>query len=151
MKFVPVSTERIEALIQLEQAASRYPWTALMLNDSLRAKADCCEIQNDDVVIGYWLVQRVLDEAELLNFVIFKPYQAQGFGQCALRKLKQDLQSQTIKKFFLEVRESNRAAKRLYQNLGFEIIHQRANYYHTSEIGGEEKEDALIMRCNLKG
>lgn len=148
MIFVPVSAGRVEVLIKLEQAASQYPWTDSMLDGSLQGKAECCEIQLNGALIGYWLVQRVLGEAELLNFVIFKPYQAQSFGSKALAKLKLDLQKQTIENLFLEVRESNLAARKLYEKTGFDVINRRPDYYHTdAEDGG--KENALLMRCVL--
>lgn len=91
-------------------------------------------------------MQWVLDEAELLNIVIFKPFQSQGFGSEVMRKLKLDLVDSGIKKLFLEVRASNEIAKALYEKMGFEVVHTRRNYYRLAK---QKAEDALIMRCSL--
>lgn len=41
---------------------------------------------------------------------------------------------------FLEVRQSNQNAQRLYHYFGFEIVGKRPNYYH------QPIEDAIIMK-----
>lgn len=92
------------------------------------------------------MVQRVLDEAELLNIVVFKSFQSQGFGSEIMRKLKLELAGSRIKKLFLEVRASNEIAMALYEKMGFEVMHTRRNYYRVEK---QKAEDALIMRCSL--
>ena len=46
---------------------------------------------------------------------------------------------------FLDVRESNRAAARLYERLGFKRIGKRRGYYPA--MGG--REDSLVMELVL--
>lgn len=149
MKFAPLAVGQLEALTQQERDASRYPWTFSMLESSLLSKADGCAIKVDNTVIGYWLVRCVLDEAELLNFVIFKPYQAKGLGLQVLIKLCAKLKQEAINTFFLEVRESNVPARNLYKKAGFTSIHRRSDYYPAGNAGNSGKENALLMRRTL--
>ncbi|HXF95509.1 MAG TPA: GNAT family N-acetyltransferase, partial [Gemmatimonadales bacterium] len=44
---------------------------------------------------------------------------------------------------YLEVRESNTVARRLYRRLGFEEVGRRARYYRRPE------EDAVVLRAAL--
>ena len=46
---------------------------------------------------------------------------------------------------FLEVRDSNRSAFRLYERYGFNEIGRRRDYYPA--VGG--REDAVVMACTL--
>lgn len=144
--FSPLKRSAIDALIRLERGATPYPWTVQNLKNSFEASADCYLIERKGESIGYYVVQWVLDEAELLNIVIFKPFQSQGFGSEVMRKLKLELADSGIKKLFLEVRASNEIAKALYEKMGFEVVHTRRNYYRLAK---QKAEDALIMRCSL--
>jgi ribosomal-protein-alanine N-acetyltransferase len=142
----PLKRSAIDALIRLERDATPYPWTTQNLRDSFEASANCHLIERNGEPIGYYVVQRVLDEAELLNIVVFKPFQSRGLGFETIRKLKLELAGSGIKKLFLEVRASNAIATALYEKMGFEVVHTRRNYYRLAK---HKTEDALIMRCFL--
>lgn len=146
--FLPIEHDAIEALILLEGGATPYPWTTQSLSESFEASADCYLIEHQGQSIGYCVMQSVLDEAELLNIVIFKPYQSQGYGAKAIQILKQKLIDSGIKSLFLEVRASNHIAQALYEKMGFEVVSIRQNYYRTEN---QATEDANVMRCSLKG
>jgi ribosomal-protein-alanine N-acetyltransferase len=145
--FSPLRRDAIEGLIRLEIAATPFPWTNRNLVDSFESSANAYLIEHQGESIGYCVVQRVMDEAELLNIVIFKPFQSQGLGAEVIQKLKQELAGSGIKSLFLEVRASNLIAKTLYEKTGFTIINTRRSYYR---VTNQKAEDALVMRCNLK-
>ncbi len=146
IKFSAVRRNEIDVLTRREASITPHPWTARNLNDSVDASADCHLIKREGRSIGYCVVQSVLDEAELLNVVIFKPYQSRGFGAKVIQKLKSELAESGIINMFLEVRASNLIAKALYEKTGFEVVSIRQNYYRA---GNQVKEDALVMRCSL--
>jgi ribosomal-protein-alanine N-acetyltransferase len=58
----------------------------------------------------------------------------------------ESLIKQGIKRLFLEVAETNQAARKLYERLDFEIIGERQGYYR-SENG--ERLKAHVMSKNL--
>ncbi len=138
----------VQRLIELESEATPHPWSESMLLSSLDAGAQCQLIESNGVRTGYYVLQRVLDEAEILNIVIFKAHQKQGLGHGTLSVLKSALQKNDTKTLFLEVRRSNTAARALYAAAGFQLMHIRSGYYRPRSKD-QAAEDALLMRCEL--
>lgn len=139
------SSEQVEDLVERERLTTPHPWTASSLKGSLLGSADCLLIQKHKDTLGYLVVQQVLDEAELLNFVIFKPHGSKGYGYAALLKLQDQLLSAGIRKIHLEVRASNHVARALYQKAGFTRTALRANYYRPGGASVADREDAILM------
>ncbi|MCG2973902.1 ribosomal protein S18-alanine N-acetyltransferase, partial [Escherichia coli] len=83
-------------------------------------------IQNK--LAGFCILQPVLDEANLLLMAIEPRQQGRGLGFDLLDASINLLSNQPVQ-IFLEVRESNAAAIRLYEKSGFHQIDLRRNYY----------------------
>jgi len=88
-------------------------------------------------VTGF-LVWRPLGEGEceLLNLVVDPARRRQGVGRQLLDGLLQG-QGNTV---FLEVRESNLAARNFYKSLGFKEVSTRKEYYD------QPSESAIVMK-----
>ena len=87
----------------------------------------------------------VLDEMHLLNICVDPDVQGQRLGSRLLHSMEclaQEWQAQTC---FLEVRQSNFAAIRLYLNTGFNEVGLRKGYY-PAKLG---RENAIIMAKTL--
>lgn len=85
-------------------------------------------------VVGFLLWRAVaLDEAEILNLAVHPEFRRQGVGLELLRGL-------SVPRIFLEVRESNHAARALYRRAGFEECGLRRKYYDNPP------EDGIVMR-----
>jgi [ribosomal protein S18]-alanine N-acetyltransferase len=101
-------------------------------------------LEKDNVVQGF-IVGRALDEEwEIENIVIAGPAQRRGFGSLLLGEflgLARDRRAHTV---FLEVRESNLAARRFYEKWAFEESGRRKRYYH------EPEEEAVVYRLGLE-
>jgi ribosomal-protein-alanine N-acetyltransferase len=97
--------------------------------DSLVTKFYVAIINNE--VVGYIGRYELLNEAEILNFVVDETYQRQGIGQMLFNKVEEDLPN--LEKMTLEVRESNTKAKNFYTKNGFKQISIRKNYYKNNE------------------
>lgn len=93
-------------------------------------------IENDDVVIGYIGRYYFFQEAEVLNFVVDKSYQRQGYGQKLFDKMVEDMKD--VKKITLEVRASNIKGINFYTKNGFKQVGVRKKYYKNGE-------DALLL------
>ncbi|PWF32529.1 ribosomal-protein-alanine N-acetyltransferase, partial [Yersinia pestis] len=76
-------------------------------------------------------LQPVLDEANLLLMAIDPAQQGQGLGYQLLEASVAMLKNNPVQ-IFLEVRESNLAAIKLYEKSGFHQIDLRKNYYPNS-------------------
>lgn len=95
-------------------------------------------LDEGDGLLGFLLAQRVLDEAELAKIAVHPEMRGKGLGDALLSALIAMLGADVT--LFLEVRESNRAAMRLYQRHAFVQAGLRKRYYHNPDEG------AVIMR-----
>ncbi len=132
----------IELLVALEQVATDHPWNLAVLSGSFSAGHGIFLLEDMHRVLGYAVFSTVLNEAELLNFVIAAPAQAKGVGTQFLTALLQRHELADIVTLYLEVRESNQAAIRLYEKLGFKFVELRKGYYPTTS---EIRENAVLM------
>ena len=84
-------------------------------------------------------------EAHLLNVCIAREYQGNGYGKRLIRRMIDVARWHRAERIFLEVRPSNTAAIALYDQLGFNEIGRRPNYYP----GKRGREDAIVMAIEL--
>ena len=89
----------------------------------------------------------VLDESELLIIGTAPSMQRQGIGRALLAELEAELARRGASSLYLEVRESNIPARRLYEQNGFVVVGRRRGYYR--HLSG--REDAVLMRRELPG
>jgi [ribosomal protein S18]-alanine N-acetyltransferase len=84
---------------------------------------------------GLWLL---LDEAHIATIATHPQWRGCGLGLWLLLALLDEAIRRGAALSTLEVRVSNKPARRLYEKLGFEQAGERSNYYR-------DGEDALIM------
>jgi ribosomal-protein-alanine acetyltransferase len=96
-----------------------------------------------DGVAGFVIAREVAGEWELENIVVAPRLQGRGIGSALLGELCDRVRSAGGTKLLLEVRESNAAARRLYESQGFNVTGRRKNYYSNPE------EDALLFEKNF--
>ncbi len=94
----------------------------------------------EDSIAGYVVMMSVLDESEVLNIAVDSHQRGKSLGSMLLDKCLEEAESRGSKSTFLEVRESNEAAIRLYRSRGFEEVSRRRGYYRSPV------EDALVLR-----
>ena len=94
---------------------------------------------------GFLIYSRVLDEASIDNVVVDRAHQGRGFGRALLNEALSQMRLARLKRCLLEVRESNVAARALYENNGFIVDGVRPRYYKTEQ----GREDALLMSRRL--
>jgi [ribosomal protein S18]-alanine N-acetyltransferase len=90
-------------------------------------------------VIGHLLDQ----ECEIENLVVASDFRRRGWGSKLLRSLIDAAHQAGATAFFLEVRESNLAARALYNRTGFVENGRRKRYYR------EPEEDAIVLTFRL--
>jgi [ribosomal protein S18]-alanine N-acetyltransferase len=92
---------------------------------------------HEDGVAGFLVMRRTApDEGEILNLAVSPDFRRQGV---AARLMGTALQSFNGA-FYLEVRESNEAAQKLYKSLGFQELSRRPKYYQSPP------ETAIVMK-----
>ena len=90
-------------------------------------------------VIGFVIARCATAEWEIENVVVTRERRNQGIGMKIIRELLLKAQAAGATSVLLEVRESNLAARRLYEKVGFSTQGRRRNYYRDPE------EDALLL------
>jgi [ribosomal protein S18]-alanine N-acetyltransferase len=98
-------------------------------------------ISEEDVdrVVGFAIARCTTTEWEIENVVVAREQRRRGLGIKIIRELLIEAHSAGATSVLLEVRESNMAARRLYEKLGFSQQGRRGNYYR------EPEEDALLL------
>ena len=88
-------------------------------------------------VVGFVVSRTVAEgETELLNLAVAPEFRRQGVG----RKLMESLLAGSRGVTYLEVRESNLAARKFYNYLGFQEVSLRPGYYQSPP------EAAIVMK-----
>ncbi len=98
-------------------------------------------LKDEDRVLGYFLAQCVLDEMEILRIAVDPACRRKGYGRQILSTVKKMAFEQRIAWCYLEVRESNAAARCLYESSGFTSYGKRKGFYRQPD------EDAVIMKA----
>lgn len=98
----------------------------------------------ENAVAGYVVAFSVGDDAEVLNVAVDLKFRERGLAGQMLDAALIELGARGVRTAFLEVRESNAAARSLYRSRGFIEIGRRSNYYR------RPVEDALILRRSLQ-
>jgi len=85
--------------------------------------------EEDGVLRGFLIARITGDECELENVVVAEASQRRGVGSKLIRALIVAARDRNVARIFLEVRESNAAARALYEKCGFAIHGRRKSYY----------------------
>jgi ribosomal-protein-alanine N-acetyltransferase len=95
-------------------------------------------------IVAFLVARRIDVEWELENIVVADAARRQGLGTLLLSGLVAHVRSEAGRGIFLEVRESNQKARKLYQKLGFEESGLRKNYY------ANPIENAILYRMRMQ-
>ncbi|MCH5462219.1 ribosomal protein S18-alanine N-acetyltransferase [Lactobacillus sp. LC28-10] len=98
-------------------------------------------IYEGDRLIGYVGAIKVLDQVDITGVAVDPAHQREGRAMSLLHTLISSLPTDT--QVFLEVRESNVAARHLYQRAGFVAVNVRKAYYTNPD------EDAILMKLSV--
>jgi [ribosomal protein S18]-alanine N-acetyltransferase len=97
-------------------------------------------IEEDSRIAGFLVARSTTDEWEIENIAIAGTARRRGLGSRLLGEFLHHAGCNEARAVFLEVRESNRAARALYERWAFVEAGRRKGYYH------EPQEDALVLK-----
>ena len=121
--------------------------TEAKLEDNGFSKQTSPQATPQTVTVAYCLVSTVFETAEILRIGTHPDFQRRGYAQSLIEQLIAQMPDKGLDSILLEVRADNEGAIRLYQKMGFDVIHTRKGYYTSSKPSGEtERCDALIMQ-----
>lgn len=112
------------------------PWTATDFADVKKSGCDIIASQN-----GFVVYRIVADEAEIITIGVAPDARRGGIAAAMLAIAENDAFKRGAKKMFLEVAETNNAARALYEKNGYHMVGTRPKYY--------DGVDAIIMEKQI--
>ncbi len=129
----------LQALVELDQICYRGLWGLQGYQEELeRSNSTVLGCFVKTRLCGFGILWRVMEEAHIISLAVHPEYRRRGIGTMLLTALLEAAIQQGCEWVTLEVKESNRAAQQLYENLGFQLLGRRHHYY------ADTGEDALI-------
>ena len=95
-------------------------------------------------VVGYVSFTVIIDECQIINFATKNEFKRQGVGKRVMEALLAHGKKQGVKKYFLEVRESNYSAIALYEKYGFVPVGISKGHFSAP------RENAVLMNLELE-
>ena len=100
-------------------------------------------IEEHSVVQGFLVAHEVAADWEIENIAIAGPARRRGLGTRLLGEFLNQVRAQGARAVYLEVRESNKPARSLYEKWAFEESGRRPRYYT------QPQEDAIVYCLHL--
>jgi [ribosomal protein S18]-alanine N-acetyltransferase len=145
-QFEPLTPERLDDVMVIEREAYEHPWTRGNFIDSLRSGYQAQVLAAGEVVLGYFVAMKGVDEVHLLNLTVAPRQQGDGWGRVMLDGLALWARGQGAQWLWLEVRVSNKRAQRIYERQGYRRVGERKRYYPAAH---GKREDAVVMSLRL--
>jgi ribosomal-protein-alanine N-acetyltransferase len=124
----------LPAILAIEEASFSDPWTEDAFESAFalqRMRLFVAEEPADEarggapVLVGYVVALLLGVEAEIADLAVAPAARRRGIGRVLLERTLADLTERGVDVVFLEVRESNSAARALYESRGFVGVGRR--------------------------
>jgi ribosomal-protein-alanine N-acetyltransferase len=143
----PATLDDIFSIMNLErQSGTAAHWTEHQYQQAFQGGSGerfVLIAEGDCGPLGFLVAVHLAPEWELENIVVESNSLRKGLGKRLLDALLDAAEKTNSTSVFLEVRESNIAARTLYERAGFEQSGRRKSYYTNPP------EDALLYRVTL--
>ncbi|MGN0159483.1 MAG: ribosomal protein S18-alanine N-acetyltransferase [Brotaphodocola sp.] len=130
----------LEQVAELEKCCFAENWSYKILEAGLYSSYDVYYVfEQDEKILGYCNLRLLAGEGEVQRIAVLPQYRRLGLGRKMMDAMVGFARENRAESVSLEVRESNAAARRLYESYGFTAEAVRKGYYHNPT------EDAIIM------
>ena len=132
-------------ILEIEKQSFISPWTKRMFEETIESPISTNSvIEINSEILGYIMLYSVEDEAHIMNLAVHPDCRGREYASRLMTHTVSHFVGKNVSEFFLEVREGNINAKRLYTKFGFKVIGKRKRYYT------ETNEDALVMHLSMR-
>lgn len=134
--------EDLDQIARLEKESFSDPWPKKGFEDQLEDGNSimlAARAAGSAEISGYLCAYLVMEEMQLASVAVAPEFRGRGVAQRLVAEMIRRGTEEGATEVWLDVRESNAAARRLYQKLGFREVYRRKNYYR------RPKEDALVL------
>ena len=140
----PARAEDVDAIHSIEVASFADPWRRDGFRDLvLGGNATVVVAESGKTIVGFAVSYAAADEAEIANVAVSRTVRRSGIGRALVEHVIAAASQAGATMVFLEVRESNVAARALYGARGFIELSRRPAYY------SNPREDAVVMRLDV--
>ena len=139
-----IQPEDLDAVLAIEAASFKHPWSREMFLREQEHDWSCILVCCAPEVAGFLIYWLVHDEIHILNVAVAREQRRRGIARTLLREAEKRALAADIALMTLEVRKGDAGARALYQQLGYQEVGLRKNYY------SEEGEDAVVMVRELR-
>ncbi len=130
----------LEQVAELERLCFSEPWSYGILESGIHSPYDVYYVfEQEEEILGYCNLRVLAGEGEVQRIAVLPGSRRLGVGRKLMEAMVRSAREQEASAISLEVRESNRAARSLYESCGFAAEAVRKRYYRKPE------EDAVIM------
>jgi ribosomal-protein-alanine N-acetyltransferase len=149
VRWRPLAAHDLPVVAALEARIHAAPWSERNFRDALAAGYSARVGVRGERIVAYGVLMLGPGEAQLLNLSVVPEARRNGLGRALLLQFMDVARQLAAEQIFLEVRVGNLGAIALYAGAGFAGIARRVEYYPPDKRGGA-REDALVMRCDLR-
>ena len=139
----PATLEDVPAIRAIEEQATNASHWSSDQYEKLIQNGIVLVAEQAGVVCGFLSAQAAAGEWEIENVAVSRDLERKGIASRLVRKIIGRAHHENASAMFLEVRESNRAARALYEKLNFLEVGRRTKYYR------EPQEDAVLYAIRL--
>ena len=141
MEIQKATLDNVNEMLKIEKKAFVSHWSKQSFIDEFGAEnGHYIAAVDNGKIIGYSGFRYVLDEGHITTLAVHPKYRKKGVGTKIIEQLLSDAKIKNLKKLYLEVRQSNSPAQKIYKRWGFKILDRRREYYQ------HPVEDALVMQ-----
>jgi ribosomal-protein-alanine N-acetyltransferase len=140
----PATAADLDGVLAIEHASFSDPWSRGSFRSLLGASHVYFPVVEDaGAPVAFAVALFAADEGELANLAVAPVARTRGLGAQLLDDVLTVASARGARTVWLEVRESNVAARGLYGSRGFVEVGRRRRYYD------DPVEDALVLRRSL--
>jgi N6-L-threonylcarbamoyladenine synthase len=146
--LIRLATEAdLASIMELEKASfGNDSWSRPTMRAELMAPHTYYLVaHNEEQILGYAGLSKVASSssADIQTIAVSDAHRRAGIGRQLMQALIEQASKLTATEIYLEVREDKPAPQKLYEQLGFERIDRRENYYQPDGVA------AIVMRLTI--
>jgi ribosomal-protein-alanine N-acetyltransferase len=132
-------------VLAIERESFASPWTEDNFRHEIESNPLAWNLvaERGGELAGFVCAYLVADELMINDIAVETTQRRSGIGRALLRQLLDGARARGCRRATLEVRPTNAAARRLYEDFGFTVVGHRRGYY------ADTGEDALLMVLGL--
>jgi len=143
LEFGPAREGDLDTLVSIDRDSPR-AWTREAFAAEFgHAPPTLFVLRTTGATVAFVVTRIQVPDMDIVNLAVRPDRRGLGLGRRLLSSLLDQAASTGVQSVFLEVREGNQEARRLYAGAGFREVQRRRGFY------AEPVEDAILMRLEM--